>query len=70
MKDTNPPKIETLKAIDFNTVEDFGKGSNALDLKKSMAFQLGQTLALYNKIEVYTKQDIIASFPELEPHLM
>ena len=63
-------KIETLKAIDFNTVEDFGKGSNALDFKKSMAFQLGQTLALYNQIELYTKQEIIDCFPELKPFLM
>ena len=63
-------KMQTLKAIDFNIVEDFGKGSNALDLKKSMAFQLGQTLALYQDIEVYTKQEIIAYFPELEPFLM
>ncbi|KIX20175.1 hypothetical protein SY27_13570 [Flavobacterium sp. 316] len=63
-------KIEALKTIDFNTVEDFGKGSNALDLKKSMAFQLGQTLALYEDVELYSKQEIVTYFPELEPYLM
>ena len=63
-------KIEALKRIDFNTVEDFGKGSNALDLKKSIAFQLGQTLALHNQMELYTKQEIIDCFPELKPFLM
>ncbi len=62
-------KIEALKTIDFNLIEDFGKGSNALDLKKSMAFQLGQTLALYDDVEVYSKQEIVAYFPELEPFL-
>ncbi|VXB85240.1 conserved hypothetical protein [Flavobacterium sp. 9AF] len=62
-------KMDVLKTIDFNEIEDFGKGSNPLDLKKSLAFQLGQTLALYDNKEAYTKDEVATFYPELAIYL-
>jgi len=39
------------------------------DILKSIAFQLGQTLALMDGKELYTKKEIARTFPELEPFL-
>lgn len=63
-------RILTLGAIDFSHLNDFGKGTEATDLKKMMAFQLGQTLALAAGTELYTKKEIMVFFPELKPFLM
>jgi hypothetical protein len=56
-------RVETLRQIDF--------ADAALDTEslKSIAFQLGQILALIDGIECYTKSEIMGLFPELAPFL-
>ena len=56
-------KISTLKEIDLNTI------NISTDYFKQIAFQLGQTLALMKGLEIYTKEDIIKIYPDLEQYL-
>ncbi|MCL9804464.1 hypothetical protein NAT51_02955 [Flavobacterium amniphilum] len=63
-------KVKTLAEINLLQLNDFGKGTDATGLKKMMAFQLGQTLALASGTELYTKKEIMAFFPELKPFLL
>ncbi|MDI9312227.1 MAG: hypothetical protein QM535_18605 [Limnohabitans sp.] len=62
-------KIQVLKEIDLATITDFGKTQNAIDIFKSIAFQIGQSVALHNGDEYYTKSQIAESFPELRSYL-
>lgn len=62
-------KINALKQIDLQQLAVIEKGLGLKDIKKLMAFQLGQTLALASGKEVYTKQEIITCYPELSPYL-
>ena len=48
--------------IDFDRV----RGPAREDILKSMAFQTGQGLGLHRGVELYTKADIAACFPELQ----
>lgn len=63
-------QLEFLDTIQFKKYTDFGKNGSVIEVYKTLAFQLGMTLALLNDKEVYTKEAIIALFPELENYLM
>jgi hypothetical protein len=57
-------KCVMLERLDFSVPVDFGKQAvPEVDIYKSIAFQLGQSLALAEGIELYTKEDIISHFP-------
>lgn len=60
-------KHETLKAIDISTVLELGSGKHVdfYDYLKTLAFQLGQTRALIDGVELYTKEDIGVKYPQL-----
>ena len=62
-------KIKALEQIDLSTINDFGKGQDKRNAIKSIAFQIGQSLALNNGIECYTKKQIATYFPALLPYL-
>jgi hypothetical protein len=65
-------KIETLKSIDLSllTHKDLGKRNVSWeDYLKTMTFQLAQTRALLDTVELYTKEDIISYYPQLEWHI-
>ena len=63
-------KIEFLSQLQLDEFTDYKRKGSQIDFNKTAAFQLGQTLALMNGIELYTKEGIIEHFPSLEPHLM
>lgn len=57
-------KCAMLSQLDFSVPVDFGKQAvPEVDIYKSIAFQLGQSLALAEGVELYTKEDIVAHFP-------
>lgn len=63
-------KIQVLQGIDISTIYDLGgKNINMIDFMKTYAFQIGQTLALMNGKEYYTKKDIGIEYPDLKPFL-
>jgi len=62
-------KVDVLKKIDLNTVEDFEKTSKT-EAYKFFAFQMGQTLALLqDNVELYTKNSVAQYYPALKPYL-
>ena len=63
-------QLEFLDAIQLKKYTDFGKHGSVIETYKTLAFQLGMTIALLNDKEVYTKEAIIEIFPELENYLM
>ncbi|RYZ39629.1 MAG: hypothetical protein EOP49_30090 [Sphingobacteriales bacterium] len=62
-------RLEALRALDLKLISEPTKGYSLEDLKKVLAFQLGQTLALHTGQEVFTKSDICERYPPLEPYL-
>lgn len=63
-------KIKTLEQIDLSNITELGEKSvDWLDYLKSMSFQIGQSLALLNGKELYSKEDIASYFPNLEDML-
>ena len=62
-------KINFLATINFNDFSDYGKHGKTSEVYKSIAFQLGQTLALLNNNELYTKEGIATHYPMLEKYL-
>lgn len=58
--------ISRMEEIDFSVLN---KNMTDEDIKKVIAFQTGQTLALLNGRELYTKREIADEYPELEPFL-
>jgi|ETNvirnome_2_130_1030620.scaffolds.fasta_scaffold02745_9 hypothetical protein len=60
-------KIETLEKINLSDIE--GDKISIGKIKKVLAFQFGQTLALLEGEELYTKECIAERYKELEPHL-
>ena len=56
-------KINVLNSINFTQISDFGKNGIKKDVLKIFAFQLGQILGLFNRSELYTKNDIAHQFP-------
>jgi hypothetical protein len=62
-------KLSILETIDLTTLDATNSKMKLVDVKKMLAFQIGQTLALFSRQEVYTKSDIALVFPELTPYL-
>ena len=64
-------KVRTLLNIDLSTIDydHLEHNQNGKDIKKVIAFQIGQTILLGCSIEVYTKSEISSFFPELKQFL-
>ena len=62
-------KMNVLQNLDLTKIVSFGKGKNNSDIIKSIAFQLGQCIALQEGKELYTKNQIAEHFPELKKYL-
>lgn len=63
-------RLNTLKNLDYNSI-DFSSipKTSKDDLLKTLAFQIGQAIALHEGIELYTKRSIADYFPELRDYL-
>ena len=62
-------KLEVLEKIELSDIDWSNTKMSILDVKKSLAFQIGQTLALFCEQEVCTKTEIGLIFPQLKPYL-
>lgn len=62
-------QLQVAKLLDIRQVPVLKKDSS-IDIYKTVAFQLGQTTALFNGLEIYTKEDCYLAYPELEPFLL
>jgi hypothetical protein len=64
-------KLEALRKIDFGAVSEFNqKNTTDADIWKIIAFYVGQNIALIeNDIEIYTKKNLVKTFPDLEPFI-
>lgn len=62
-------KCAMLQQVDLAQPVDFGKNGPAEDAYKTIAFQLGQAVALARGEELYTKEELLRPFPFLEPFL-
>jgi len=63
-------KLFVLETLNLNTITELGKSNMTWpDYLKTMAFQIGQTLALINGVEVYSKNDICFYYPQLTPYI-
>jgi hypothetical protein len=65
-------RIEALGVCDVSVINKDNLGSkneSFADFVKSYAFQIGQTLALMDGKEIYTKEEVSLSFPELHPYI-
>lgn len=63
-------KIDTLISIKISAISDFGKNRPTLEVYKTIAFQIGQTLSLIEDgVELYTKKDISKRYPMLYSYL-
>lgn len=58
-------QLEFLRYVDITEIEL--SGTSTEDLWKVITFSVAQTLALYEDLELYTKQSIIQHFPDLAP---
>lgn len=64
-------RLAVLDSINFDEI-DFGtlnKNMSSEDIKKVIAFQIGQTLSLMNGVECYTKSEIGDEIPSLKKYL-
>lgn len=59
-------KVEILKSIDFNILKLPNDINEKLTSLKKISFYICQTIALLDNIEIYTKDELISRFPELE----
>lgn len=63
-------RLQVLESVDLGRTDLSGvRGREQQDLIKSMAFSLGQAVGLHRGLELYTKADLAAQIPELEPYL-
>ena len=65
-------RVKALYLCDISKIKpnDFiNKNVSYIDFIKVYAFQIAQTLALIEKVELYTKEEINAYYPELEPFI-
>jgi len=65
-------KLAVLSEIylsDYETENALGNTNTVVDFQKTFAFQLGQTLALLEGKELFTKNEISAYLPDLQPYL-
>jgi hypothetical protein len=65
-------KLDVLKTIDFNSFETFNqKNAPDIDIWKIVAFYIGQNILLIEKdIEIYTKNDVLVHYPELDAFIL
>ena len=63
-------KVSILKNINLADFQELGKHGGLVAFYKTAAFQLGQTLALAQGQELYTKEAISHQFPQLSAYLM
>ncbi|WP_299674464.1 hypothetical protein [uncultured Tenacibaculum sp.] len=63
-------KVVFLEGIQLDQIKDFGKNGSQIEVYKTIAFQLGITLALLESVELYTKEGIIEYYPNLENYLL
>lgn len=62
-------KIEVLKTLDLNQIDDFDKNTK-IEAYKFFAFQMGQSLALLeDNVELFTKNKVAQYYPELKDYL-
>lgn len=63
-------KLSVLKTLEYEKI-DFSiiPKTTTKDLMKTLAFQIGQALALHQGIELYTKRAIAEYYPELKDYL-
>ncbi|MDJ1502320.1 hypothetical protein [Xanthocytophaga agilis] len=58
-------KLDSLELLDFTTLTSFdAKYTNDIDIWKTIPFYIGQTLALLDGVEIYTKDALVDSFPQ------
>ena len=70
LKGTLSDKLLFLERLNLNEFTTFGKHGSKIEIYKSMAFQLGITLALIQGVELYTKEGVIEQFPELRFYIL
>ncbi|WP_299709191.1 hypothetical protein [uncultured Tenacibaculum sp.] len=63
-------KVVFLESIKLDKIKDFGKNGSQIEVYKTIAFQLGITLALLESVELHTKEGIIEYYPNLEKYLL
>lgn len=64
-------RYEVLSTIDFMKYTEFPKKKEKKeDIYKVIAFQLAQTISLFEGIEIYSKEGAIAHYPQLKNHLL
>lgn len=63
-------KSEFLEKINLVDYTEFGKVGSKIEIYKSMAFQLGITLALIDGIELYTKEDVAEKYSNRSNYLL
>jgi hypothetical protein len=61
-------RVSCLEDINFDDIKTHEK-YDLKDVFKTLAFQMGQTQALINNIELYTKEGVIEHFPQLSPYI-
>jgi len=62
-------RLNVLKNISLTSIDTFNKKLKDEDIKKKIAFQIGQTILLLNGKEVYTKAEIVNELPELRQYI-
>lgn len=64
-------RIELMKTLDLSKIEFDSLYANmsGADIKKLIAFQIGQTLALIDGVELFTKREIGERYCDLRPYL-
>lgn len=59
-------RIDTIRNIDFCEIDDLNKNnSSIIEYRKTVAFQIGQSLGLFENTELYTKKSISLQYPRL-----
>lgn len=61
--------LRALQLTDYETETSLGNTNTIPDFQKTFAFQIGQTLALMEGREYYTKNEITYYLPDLQPYL-
>ena len=61
-------KLEVLEQCHLSLDTDFKKTTH-IEVFKFFAFQMGQTLALMDGVELFTKSSVAEHYPELSPYL-
>ena len=63
-------KINVLININYENIDFGNRNGKPIDIWKSLAFQVGQTLLLTKDIEVYSKEEICTYIPSLSGFIM